>query len=420
MPPLPPGLHHDGASRYSKGGTALDSYDRFSVGVFANLHHGSDDNDDHIAGVNESSAVVLPPATRLLMLEEKLRESERQNQALRRQMSHLRQSLAPPHTVSTSCQTESTHPCFGELLADLGHKRIYRASARQLVNTVPIWGKQRACNEGRVDEIVRAKSHQPSLMGPVMCFEFKPSEFDTAGLAMPSLTRPQPRAIFDGQHRARAAMRLLSSEAFTIDDEAPTGLAAGVEVSIGCQCTTGGERPKRSTTAGVASIAAAKSATSTATAATLRGGQFHDFDLVVEVYPVDTEREIKELYLEVNKAESVKEIDLPDAIAPQKKAHIDTAVERLRGNFPEMFKPSERCRPPHLHRDTLRNKLFHHAATTEVTNADGLYARFEQVNQRLAARPLTQWPERLRKPLEKATAHGLFLGLDDYAWLDWL
>ena len=31
------------------------------------------------------------------------------------------------------------------------------------------------------------------------------------------------------------------------------------------------------------------------------------------------------------------------------------------------------------------------------------------------------WPERVRgKPLDKARAHGLFLGLNDYAWLDML
>ena len=37
------------------------------------------------------------------------------------------------------------------LLADFGHKKIYQASARTLVSTVPIWAKQRPCNEARVD-----------------------------------------------------------------------------------------------------------------------------------------------------------------------------------------------------------------------------------------------------------------------------
>lgn len=327
----------------------------------------------------------------VLILEEKLRESERHLQELRRANALLRQSLAPPASTSIATQTASAkHPCFGELLADLGFKKIYRASARTLVNTVPIWAKQRACNEGRVDEIVKAKAQAPSLMGPIMCFEFGPSEFERDGLAMPSVTRPQPRAIFDGQHRARAAMRLLSSEAFTIEDEADDD---DVHAALGDRRPT----PR----------------------ASAEGG-FDDFALIVEVYPVNAEREIKALYLEVNKSESVKEIDLPDAIAPQRKAHIDEACERLRKAFPDMFKPSERCRPPHVHRDTLRNKLFHHAATMELTSADDLVARFTAVNQRLQARPAAQWPERLSKPLEKARAHGFFLGLEDYAWLGWL
>ena len=48
-----------------------------------------------------------------------------------------------------------------------------------------------------------------------------------------------------------------------------------------------------------------------------------------QVYPVTHERQIKDLYLEVNKGESVKEIDLPDAIAPKRKSIIDDACERL-------------------------------------------------------------------------------------------
>ena len=57
--------------------------------------------------------------------------------------------------------------------------------------------------------------------------------------------------------------------------------------------------------------------------------------------------------LDVNKGESVKEIDLPDQLAPDLKAHIDGACAALFKAFPEMHKPSERCRPPHIHRDTV-------------------------------------------------------------------
>ena len=38
-------------------------------------------------------------------------------------------------------------------------------------------------------------------------------------------------------------------------------------------------------------------------------------------------------------------------------AHLDL-VRQVRSRFPEMFKPSERCRVPHMHKDTLRNKCI--------------------------------------------------------------
>lgn len=64
----------------------------------------------------------------------------------------------------------------------------------------------------------------------------------------------------------------------------------------------------------------------------------------------------------MNKAESVKEIDLPDAIAPARKALIATACHALKSAYGPMFSASERCRPPHLHLDTLRNRLFYSQA----------------------------------------------------------
>jgi hypothetical protein len=258
------------------------------------------------------------------------------------------------------------------------------------------------------------------------------------------------------------------------------------------------------------------------------------------VAQVAHEADIKKLYLEVNKAEAVKEIDLPDALAPALKAHIDGACEMVRRRptaarravahrrsararahgrvwtalrrvarltaaarrthaathpqlckaYSEMHKPSERCRPPHLHRDTLRNKLFLSHAAQQSRSAQQLYAMIMRVNETLRARPTNAWhaprraltqptvtrrhhahtnprtsfdmhvrprtaacchiarhaarctdarrcsecgvrtygaaawrhrPERVRqKPLEKARAHGLYLGLDDYGWIDLL
>ena len=522
------------SDRYSMGGTALGGYDRFSFSTLldaemrpradsfseASVLQKSDSerqepSNNGIAepGVHAappdgklspsiaappSQAVIpdiIPASTRALMLEERLRELEARNQSLMQQNSHLRRQQQKSaaaaaaaatsldvglSTSETSTQTSDRHPAFGRLVADLGHKRIYVASARTFVSSVPIWHKQRPCNEGRVDEIVRAKAKAPHLMGPIMCFDMDRdggrsvhSHSDCSRheglsmMAMPSLTCPQPRAIFDGQHRARAAMRLLSSEDFAIidDDEsgdAPPESLMVIDSSVELLPATNGDEARQHSPqphssrggsarlarkaaatgmtavsgaaagSGAAALTGAAPPTTLATAvaqppssraSVAPGGLYNDFELVLEVYPVSSEAEVKSLYLEVNKGEMVKEIDLPDQLAPDLKAHIDNAVAAVmaRDGWRNMFKPSERCRAPHLHRDTLRNRLFQGRAARGIASADELVAMILRVNEQLKVRPSASWPERSRgKPLEKAKGHGCFLGLDDYAWIDLL
>lgn len=387
------------------------------------------------------------------MLEERLKESQAQCEALQRQSEQLQLEHAierraphapqPAHTppsCDAAAQTDGDHPCFGRLLADLGHKKLYLASARNFLHSVPIWAKQRQCNEERVAEIVRVKARRPELMGPIMAFEYTSADGpEASGRAMPSVSCPQPRAIFDGQHRAMAAMRLLSSDAFSIEDGdcAPTDGAMadpnGSEPHRRSASSRGGRGGEVEPPSGQSLflgldtyLVHSRSGSGGAVAPLLPpggcgcGGQHSDFSLVVEVYPVAHESAIKALYLEVNKGESVKEIDLPDTLAPELKAHIDGACSQLQARYPDMFKPSERCRPPHLHRDTLRNKLFQTSATQAVGSATELLTMLRRVNEQLRRRPRGAWPERLSKALDKAALHGLYLGLDDYAWLDML
>ena len=436
---------------------------------------------------------LIPAATRALMLEERVRELEARNYSLHEQIFQLRHealserdakqlkqrlSAAPapkPPSIEAGSQAGgSHHPCFGRLVADLGFKQIYVASARTLVNTVPIWSKQRPCNEGRVDEIVRLKASQPELMGPVMCFEFfAPAD---ALAQQPSLACPQPRAIFDGQHRARAAMRLLASteelaelekggaapaaaasaSASTVaqeeeEDEEETYRATGLvplaltrdrrepkqpQPFVAGPASQYGDSPwrRRKSPMGLDNYAFFNAAPSTSSSSApapppapppkpppAPPRKHADFSMIVEVYPVRDESDIKRLYLEVNKGESVKEIDLPDQLAPERKLVIDGACALLQKAYPEMHKPSDRCRPPHVHRDTLRNKLFHTPAAHQAGTAEELHRMLLRVNDRLRGRPYGQWPSRVRdKPLKKAKQHGLFLGLDEYAWLDLL
>ena len=91
---------------------------------------------------------------RVLVLEGQLRELRREKESISRSLAQLVQR---PAAAAASTQTD-VHPIFGECIADLGFKRLYLSSARRVVNNVPIWSRQRACNEGRVNEIVKAKS----------------------------------------------------------------------------------------------------------------------------------------------------------------------------------------------------------------------------------------------------------------------
>ena len=71
---------------------------------------------------------------------------------------------------------------------------------------------------------------------------------------------------------------------------------------------------------------------------------------------------------------SSAEIDLPEAIATMTKVCIDEAVDALAAAYPAMFKPSMRCRPPHVNRDVVRNALFHGDVLRRlgVTDAQGI------------------------------------------------
>ena len=88
-----------------------------------------------------------------------------------------------------------------------------------------------------------------------------------------------------------------------------------------------------------------------------------DFDnILVEVYPAlkdeHEETHAKDLFLEVNKAEPVKLVDLPGVGNASDKKIINEVADRLQDSFPEMFSDSQRCRAPHLNIDNLRDALF--------------------------------------------------------------
>ena len=110
--------------------------------------------------------------------------------------------------------------------------------------------------------------------------------------------------------------------------------------------------------------------------------EIDDFKLTLEVFPVKSNDDVKQLFLELNKAERVQEIDLPDAIAPFDKQIIDSAVRALNRKYEQMFKSSKRCRKPHVNRDKLRNEI-HKArliARYNVENTNQMVGLLESIN----------------------------------------
>ena len=338
---------------------------------FSPLESTSDSSTPASRLVKLPSSTSIEAQSRVLVLEGKLQEAARKSERFRLENAKLRQAAMQQNARKVECASQTDgHPAFGSLICDLGYKRLYLASARSLTSSVPIWAAQRPCSESRIDEIVRAHRSKPELIGSILCFEF-------VGIpvhAPPSVACPQPRGIFDGQHRVLAAARLLASDHFEIEGDSPSKDSAMVD----------------------------------------------DFSLLVEVYPVCSAMQVKQLYLAVNKAESVQEIDLPDAIAPARKKFIDQTVETLARRRPQMFKPSSRCRPPHIHKDTLRNKLFIHAATERIESAAELTEMILELNSRLGLLSKKHWPPRVHKAIDKAKANHCFLGLDEFNWLDHL
>lgn len=149
--------------------------------------------------------------------------------------------------------------------------------------------------------------------------------------------------------------------------------------------------------------------------------------ILVEVYPeqestngsVDAFAE--KVFLEINKAEPVKLIDMPGVASVADRKIITEAVETLNENFPNMFSPSQRCRIPNVNVDNLRSAVFganilkkHKIGTSKKLvewliekNAE-LGEEYENSREKQKLVSGKQW--------SKASASNFYLGLES-SWL---
>ena len=87
-------------------------------------------------------------------------------------------------------------------------------------------------------------------------------------------------------------------------------------------------------------------------------------NVLVEVYRQDPQTSVsasehaQAVFLEINKSEPVKLVDLPGVAPTIDGAVITKAVDLLRNQYPEMFSPSQKCYVPNVNEDNFRNNIF--------------------------------------------------------------
>jgi hypothetical protein len=148
-------------------------------------------------------------------------------------------------------------------------------------------------------------------------------------------------------------------------------------------------------------------------------------NVLVEVYPSNQNdtTSAEQVFVEINKAEPLKLVDIPGVASAADKKLITEAVTTLQKQFPEMFSPSQRCKSPNVNIDNLRNSIF--GANILERHKDEITSSKELVDwlliQNAAIGDKYENDEVLRKPInskswKKASKHSFYLGLES-SWL---
>jgi hypothetical protein len=255
------------------------------------------------------------------------------------------------------------HPVLGPCLLDLGYKRLHVVKAQSLA-AIPVWEKQRIYRHDRAKSMAadKLKTMHLGMPGVIGLYEHSDGQL----------------SILDGQHRVGM---------FTILE--------------------GMKKDSRTS--------------------------FLD-QIVVEVYsnvesehasaPPSTDSDsnhAKEIFLEINKAEPVKLVDIPGIVKGSDRKILNEAVQNLHDEFHEMFRPSTKCHPPHLNIDNVRDALF--AANVigrhKMKSSTQLMDWLVQQNLHLANKYNSANPKDSAdsngisaKALEKAIKNKFFLGME--------
>ena len=171
-----------------------------------------------------------------------------------------------------------------------------------------------------------------------------------------------------------------------------------------------------------------------------------DLDLdqiLVEVFtqnPSSSTTHARDIFVEINKAEPVKLVDMPGVAKGADRRIINDAATQLEERFPHMFKASQRCHSPHLNIDNLRDAIFASGLLNKykITTKTALLKLMLQKNDEMAEKyagkdkPVTTIPtdtdevkltkgalakeRKFQSALAKAKKFNFYLGLDS-SWL---
>jgi len=329
---------------------------------------------------------------------------------------------------------------LGEPLVDLGYKKVYKTNIATLV-TIPIWEKQRTLRPSRSRFIAEAKikSHNLNFAGIISAY-FHPKSNDFG--------------IIDGQHRLGALAILAESghwkydennillEVFEVKDEdeisdlfreinsaepvrlvdmPPTPADVGDDVDGAIDDLLLDVSPVEE------AIPTPIEADTTSTTTSVLPAVTNTANAVGE-----------EPKKAVKKGKRAKEGEVD--VAAFRRAVLEGVAEKLLSSYGDMFKDSQRCKPPHCNIDLLRDDLFQSRFISELV-PEGLgkkglaeetqrqvavaLERILQVNQQLCQEELAGQQKSgpggkaYQAAWTKAQANGFYLGLRK-GWADLL
>lgn len=142
--------------------------------------------------------------------------------------------------------------------------------------------------------------------------------------------------------------------------------------------------------------------------------------ILVEVFPQSAsakDTHAQDIFTEINKAEPVKLVDMPGVAKVSDRRIINEASSILQETYPEMFKPSQRCRSPHLNVDNLRDAIFAAGILhrNHIKSQKALVSWILEQNEELGKKyqNSNECPSNMNaSALKKAKQYGFYLGLD--------